>query len=176
MATCTRCGGIFFKGGVTIGTRKFCSDECARKGRAIAVADTLPAAEVHFLTKDVFNGACPVCGRTGNAIDVRYHHRLTTLWLYFARYENRSTERFVSCRACAAKRQLVSLGYTSLLGWWSPRGLFLTPAWMGRNLYELAKLAKKAPSTELRACVAIEQAKNLIADQERTSSAASSVD
>lgn len=154
---------------MTVGSRRFCGQECADKGRAIAVADTLPAAEVTSLSSDLFSGACPVCNRVGKAVDIRYHHRLATVWLYLVRYERRSTEQLVSCRACAAKEQLSSLAYTFLLGWWSPRGLFLTPVTIGQNLYELAKLGRKGPSKALKSAVAIQQAESLIAKEEPVS-------
>lgn len=159
MASCSRCGALFFSRGIKIGNRRFCSEACAARGKAIAVADTIPVEEVHELALEFFNGECPRCHRIGKGVDVRRHHRLLSAFVYV----EYGTGQSVCCRSCGAKDQLGSLCFTLALGWWSRRGLLQTPYWIGKNVIELAKTAKRSPSSELRTILAQEEAKRLIA-------------
>jgi hypothetical protein len=161
MAACSRCGGLFFNKGVRVGKRRFCSELCAEKGRAIAVADDLPSERVLQLAKEFFEGECPRCHRMGRGVDIRRHHRLVSAYIV----EKRSTNQSVCCRSCGAKDQLGSLGYTFALGWWSHRGIILTPVWIGKNVVELVRTARRQPSRELKTLLAQDEAKKLI-DQE----------
>ncbi len=159
MATCSKCGAIFFVGGVKVGTRKFCSANCAKLGEALVVADSIPTVEVEAIARAFFDGPCPDCGRQGRGVDFRQDHRLISA-LVVQHFSNR---RYLCCRSCGAKKQLAILGQTFLMGWWSPRGLFMTPVWLVKNLYQLGKTARKNPSAELKKTLATETAAELIA-------------
>ena len=81
MATCYKCGIIFFVGGVKVGNKTFCGPKCAEEGRALIVADGMPRDEVASLANNFYVGACPSCGRSGNGVDIRRDHRLISAWV-----------------------------------------------------------------------------------------------
>ena len=159
MAVCSECGSMFFVGGVKIGARKFCSARCAEKGKSLLVADTIPAEDVRQIAEAFFNGPCPKCGKEGKGIDIRRDHRLISA-LVVQHFSNR---RYVCCRPCALKEQAQIAGQTFLLGWWSPRGIFMTPFWLAKNFYEMGKTARRKPSSELRQLLARETAAEILA-------------
>jgi hypothetical protein len=158
MPSCAKCGLIYFAGGTKIGKKKFCP-KCAEQTPALEVAAAIPKEDAAALAKDFFLGPCPMCGKPGKGVDIRRDHRLVSAVVI----EQRSGRRYVCCRSCAAKAQLGMLGQTFALGWWSPRGIFLTPVWLGKNIFELAKTGRKQPSRELTDLLVQEAAADIAA-------------
>ena len=75
-------------------------------------------------------GNCPECHGRG-PLDIYFAY-----WVWSVLIVTRwgKTPRF-SCRPCATKRQLASLGSCLLFGWWGiPWGLLLTPLQLYRNV------------------------------------------
>ncbi len=122
------------------------------------MADTLPSEQVTAIATEFFHGECPRCHQTAKGVDIRRHHRLLSA-VFFQTY---GTGQSVCCRSCATKMQLGSLGFTFLLGWWSPRGIFMTPIWIGKNVVELIKTVRREPSRELTNLLAQNEAQKLI--------------
>lgn len=53
------------------------------------------------------------------------------------------TQSSLSCAACATRQNLWAALHCATLGWWSIKGLFITPFKLGSNLWEI--VARKAP-------------------------------
>lgn len=159
MAVCSECGALFFVGGQKHGARKFCSDRCAEKGVALLVVDQIPKPAINNLARQFFDAECPVCHRTNRGVDIRRDHRLISAIVV----QHFSDRQYVCCRSCGARRQLGMLGATLALGWWSPRGIFMTPVWVGKNAFELIKTARNRPSAEISDLLAREAAEDILA-------------
>ena len=138
MATCANCKTIFFLGGVTDATERFCSDRCQSQGRLLRLSTLIPPSAVQAMTEQVRHGTCPDCGGAG-PVEAFVSHRVwsavfKTQW---------TTHQHVCCRPCATRKQLTAMGYSALLGWWGiPWGLLITPIQILRNGFELMKRAE----------------------------------
>jgi hypothetical protein len=148
--------GVCFFGTVREGEHRYCSEECRGQNAFKARCDQIPAGTVREHLREAQQGSCPDCRGRG-PLDI---HVVYWVWsaIIFTRWGK--TPRF-SCRPCATKRQLVSLGSCFILGWWGvPWGLFLTPLQLYRNLRALL-LRRDSPdaSPELERVVRIRLAR-----------------
>ncbi len=166
MPVCSECGSLFFVGGVKAGSRKFCSERCAEKGKALLVADAIDPADIQRIATSFFDRACPICGKENGGVDIQRDHRLISA-IVVQTFQNR---RLICCRSCALKAQFGTLGLTSVLGWWSIRGIFMTPIWLGWNAIEIGKTLRRKPSRELSELLARETAESLLANAKITES------
>ncbi len=130
MARCHHCGSTFFFGAVREGEHRYCSDDCRGQNVFKVRCDQIPESTVLLHVRAAQQGNCPECRGRG-PLDIH-----VTYWVWSALIVTRcgKTPQF-SCRPCATKRQLVSLGSCLLFGWWGiPWGLLLTPLQLYRNL------------------------------------------
>lgn len=110
--------------------QKFCDVACFHASRCRRAAVDLSQDEIVARARDMKAGPCPVCGVRDARPDMRVAHYIASA-VFFATTERRL--RF-SCRPCAKRENLFAIGYCLLLGWWSAKGVFLTPVWVFRNL------------------------------------------
>src|SRR5215470_8768738 len=130
MARCHYCRSTFFFGGVREGDHRYCGDKCRQHNAFRARCDQIPAAVVRERLWEMQREGCPRCHRR-EPLDI---HVSYWVWSAIAITRWGKTPQ-LSCRSCATKRQLMSLGSCLVLGWWGfPWGLLLTPLQIWRNL------------------------------------------
>lgn len=127
---CDWCGGYTMLGKHWQGGQKFCSDKCARLSRLNAAALTLAPDVVLEHAHHLSAGACPMCKRVGELVEIRSRHTIVSFLLFASVH----VEPRMSCRTCAVKEAWMSIAICALFGWWSLTGLFRTPAHIWANL------------------------------------------
>ena len=153
---CDYCGKSILLPAVRDEGQKFCSEGCLRTARILEVAVDIPAQDIAKHAMEIKNGRCPSCGGQESKIEVRKYH-----WVWSAVYYTRwGTSAKPCCKKCGTKDNFGAILSSLVLGWWSIRGIFITPAQVISNLAEIAKRNDKSePSEEL-----IEQAKLQLAE------------
>ncbi len=158
MAKCDYCGSTVFLRGKADGAHRFCSDQCRRLGKALALLELVPKEFVEDELCALHRGPCPRCQGPG-PVDVHLCHQIWSA-LVFTSWSN---ELRICCRACARKGQLRSLIFSLLLGWWGiPWGPLFTPVQAIRNLLGmLGGPSPFRPSARLEKLVRIDVASRL---------------
>jgi hypothetical protein len=162
MGACAYCGSRIWFGGVREDQRRFCNQECYRRGTYLKFVDRLPQEQVTEHVKSVHRGNCPKCGGAG-PIDVHKSHRVwsaivLTSW---------KTQPQISCRRCATSAQAKGLVSSSLLGWWGfPWGLIITPVQIVKNIGGMMNGPDPSrPSPELEKLIKINLAEQVLKNQ-----------
>jgi hypothetical protein len=134
MANCSYCDSFILFGGKTDQTGRYCNANCQQAGNLLALSHRIPKDEMDRLVREFHEGNCPQCGRRG-PVDMHKAHKVwsalvLTSW---------SSSPAPSCKSCATKRQLGSILFCGVLGWWGfPWGLVMTPVQIIRNIAEMA--------------------------------------
>ena len=146
MARCASCNTRIVFGGVKDGGTRYCNDDCHRVGYFMSLANQLSSDAIERFALDLKRGACPKCGKSGTSVDVYKAYRIWSL----AILSSWSSNPELSCRTCATKRQIGSIFYSGVLGWWSiPWGVLGTPVQVVRNLGALLSGSKSGKPTKL---------------------------
>src|SRR5262249_40358401 len=105
MRRCHYCGSMLFFGGVREGAHPYCSGDWQGKNAFKQLCDQIPESTVRLHVREAQQGTCPDCGGRG-PLDIH-----TAYWVWSALIVTRwgSAPR-LSCRACATKKRLASLG------------------------------------------------------------------
>jgi hypothetical protein len=149
MRKCDSCGATIVLGGERLGDRRFCSTDCLFQAGPVRVAEEIPDSVVETKALELRQGACPLCGSAGPN-DVYESYRISSFLVRVS--TDRRTQ--ISCRRCGLKRQLVSLGWCALFGWWSFAGLFVTPALIVGNVINILSPPNETrPSERLKKLV-----------------------
>ena len=93
---------------------------------------------------------CPICNRSGSALNA-YPVAEVRSFLFFT---SRTEEVVVGCFECIRATAAAANLWTLLLGWWSPAGVFFTPAALIKNLRAARARSDAQASEELRRFVA----------------------
>ena len=145
MASCDYCNSFILFGGARDGNLRYCNDKCRQAGTLLRYSHTLPIDFVKKHVAEVHQGACPKCSGRG-PVDVHKAHRVwsalvLTSW---------SSSPEMSCKGCAVRRQLGSILFCGVLGWWGfPWGLILTPTQIVKNVIEMVGGPKPSQPSEL---------------------------
>jgi len=134
MATCYYCETLFFFGGKSDATGRYCNAKCQAAGNLLARSRQIPAGEVERLVRETHHSNCPRCGGHG-PIDIHKAHQVWSA-IFITSW---SSKPELSCKSCATKRQIISSITSLLFGWWGfPWGLGMTPLQVARNIIEIA--------------------------------------
>lgn len=149
MPNCDQCGAQILFGGVRRAGLHFCKEKCANASALLSVIESLPDERVKQALNELWNeGVCPRCGQhAGSGLDVHEAHEV---WSAIFLTSWRSVPA-ISCKACGIKRQLASLLFSGVLGWWGmPWGILVTPIQITRNLAGMLRGSSVGrPSAEL---------------------------
>jgi len=155
MANCSYCDSFILFGGRTDASGRYCNEKCQRAGNLIAISNQIPSADLDRLMEEIRHANCPRCGSPGS-IDMHRAHRVwsalvLTSW---------SSSPALSCRSCALKRQLGSIAFCAVFGWWGfPWGIIMTPVQIVRNVAEMTgRGGSDEPSPLLRKYVRLRAA------------------
>ena len=130
MANCAYCGTSILFGGRRVGESRYCNATCQQRGALMTISQQVPAPVIQQQVWNIHQGRCPRCGGTG-PVDVHTSYRVFSM-LIITRWMNTPE---VSCRKCGVKKQVTSIGFSLLLGWWGiPWGLIMTPVQIARNI------------------------------------------
>ncbi len=116
--------------------RRFCDDACMRRFQIDTARETLGAEEVTRLAVKLRNAGCPNCKKD---LPVDVYPSWVILSIFFA-VASEEKHHFM-CRDCARRKQMLDLVACTVMGWWSFRGMLLTPFMIWRN----AKAIREAP-------------------------------
>lgn len=122
--------------------QKFCDVECFHASRCRRAAVDLSQDEIEARARDMKAGPCPICTATGRHPDIHRSHRIVSAIFMITTV---TRQRF-SCDACARREQCWAILYCLLLGWWSLKGIFLTPVWVFRNLRAMRASGRDVPT------------------------------
>ena len=150
MHSCPECRTLVLVGGVKAEDgKKYCKRACADRGIVRRCAHVIPPEVVRDEALRVRAGDCPNCRKPSGVVESRMVYWVVGLinvtWWH--------DESFLSCRACH-RRRLVSRSIRTLLfGWWSVRGIFMTPVRLVRNVMAWRRPDPETPSDALVARV-----------------------
>ena len=150
MHSCPECRTLVLVGGVKAEDGKtYCKRSCADRGIVRRCAHVIPPDVVRDEALRVRAGDCPNCRKPSGVVESRMVYWVVGLinvtWWH--------DESFLSCRACH-RRRLVSRSIRTLLfGWWSVRGIFMTPVRLVRNVMAWRRPDPETPSDALVARV-----------------------
>jgi hypothetical protein len=152
MATCDYCGATIIFGGVRDHNLRFCNKNCRQKGQALVLANEIPDDIVDQRTREMHQGACPICKGVG-PVDVRNSYIVFSI-IIFTFWKN---IQIVGCRSCGIKRSIIYMILSLIFGWWGfPFGLIMTPIIVIRNLISIFKVPDETkPSEKLKKIVRI---------------------
>lgn len=145
MTRCHQCRAIIIADGERGGGNIYCSPTCYNAGYLAELAAQLPPDLIDQRTAAIHQGNCPLCSGSG---PVDFHYA-DSVWSVLVVSVTKS-EPQLSCRPCARQRQLDALRTSVLLGWWSLRGMFITPVFIVRNVLALRRPDRIGPSATLR--------------------------
>lgn len=133
---CDFCGRtVGFGLGLRDGEQKFCRVDCLHGLRLLEAAEGIGKDAVEALAFEIKNGPCPKCMRERSKPET-----WTTHWIWSAIFVSSwASETRLTCRSCARKANAMALLACLLLGWWSLRGLFLTPVQIAKNLRDICR-------------------------------------
>jgi len=161
MKRCCHCNSTIIFGGKLQDNLWFCNARCAEDGYPHVVAITVPDELALSFASKIHSGSCPVCGRNG-PIDIHLSHRI---WSLFVGPFIKSPE-LVSCKHCGIISQVKGIISSFFLGWWSPKGFFMTPIIIISNVICMVKAPKpERPSDRLMYKTKLDIAKTFIAKQ-----------
>lgn len=130
MAACATCRGTIIFGGVTQDGMRFCNRKCATKSAVLRIAASVPHEVVTQQAAAIHSGECPRCKGSG-PVDVRTTHRAVSA----IAVTYRQSRRFIACRGCGVRSQLLDTAITLVFGWWGfPWGIIYTPVQISRNI------------------------------------------
>jgi hypothetical protein len=172
VARCAHCKSVVVFGGTRCGNLRFCNSTCFEKGVYQRIAKSLPDDEIYERTWAIHRGSCPECKGPG-PVDVHVSYRVLSIGLITATsWQGRAR---LSCRFCAAKRLIIDSVVCLLFGWWSPRGLIVTPIQLFRNTRALFSAPDRTgPSDALAPFVRADMAQSLSREFQREKSRRSS--
>lgn len=137
---CDFCGKTILSK-IVDGDQKFCSSSCRITARALEATLDTPKEEIVQHAGEIRNGPCPICRKTNPPIEL--HQEYTIVSAVFVTLTTRNA--FVSCNECKKKRALKAIVFCLVLGWWSPKGLFLNVRQIYRNFQTI--LAKEGTTS-----------------------------
>lgn len=148
MKKCDQCEATLLFGGVVEGRYRFCTETCRdRYAEAVAEAE-LPDGYVYEKALEFMAGDCPKCGCAG---PVAVH---TSHWIFsYGVGTSYKSLPETSCGRCGKIEKVKALAYCSLLGWWGPIGLIVTPFQILRNIFDPAPPPADEPTPQLLALV-----------------------
>ncbi len=109
---CDWCGRYTMLGKHWQGGQKFCGEKCARLSRLNAAALTLAPDVVLEHAHHLSAGACPMCKRVGELVEIRSRHTVVSFLLFASVH----VEPRMSCRTCAVKEAWLSIAICGLFG------------------------------------------------------------
>jgi len=146
-------------GGRTDQTGRYCNQRCKQAGNLLALSRHVPDAQIGRMVTEIHQGKCPKCNGAG-PVDVHKAYRiwsaiLLTSW---------STSPALSCKSCAIKRQLGSIAFSGVFGWWGfPWGIGGTPLQIGRNIIDMVSGPQPdKPSAMLHKIARLQAGANLL--------------
>jgi hypothetical protein len=143
---CPECGALILGGGVKIDDGKaYCRRSCADRGIVRKCAQVIPPDAIRDEALRVRAGACPNCKKPSGPVESRMVYWVVGLinvtWWH--------DESFLSCRPCHRRRLVSRSIRTFLFGWWSVRGIFMTPVRLVKNVLAWRRPDPDAPSDAL---------------------------
>ena len=141
--TCDYCGKSLAYGAVRDGARMFCRSACAHAVRVAERAEDVDIVDAWALAESLRKGECPRCGCVDGTVQLRRAHHV---WSYIRSFVY-SVETQLRCRRCGRNANRLAILGNVLAGWWSPAGLFVTPACIIRNFREIGSLDGTREST-----------------------------
>jgi hypothetical protein len=162
LARCAKCNTLILFGGVKDAGRRYCSVACHNADALARASQLLPDEAIDGHLLDFHEGPCPMCKGPG-PVDVYTSHFVWSA-IVFTRH---GSQKQVSCRGCARRRQLRDTLTSALGGWWGfPWGLLMTPVQLVRNIMEMnGGPSPDLPSKELEQYVRLSIAHQVASTQ-----------
>ena len=155
MAKCAQCKHICFFNLKKSGDKVFCGDKCLQEALLEEACQRVDSALLQREIEAIFRGPCPRCSKQNGPVDIRRRHEVVSM-LIITKW---STLSEFACKSCASKRQVASLLFSGVAGWWGfPFGLIVTPVQILRNGAEILKKNPLQPSPELHRAVQVQLA------------------
>jgi len=164
MANCSYCDAFMLFGGRGDNGGHYCSDRCQQAGNLLAMSRHVSEAQIGHVVRQIHQGKCPKCGGPG-PVDVHKAYRIWSALLL----TSWSTSPALSCKRCGVKRQLGSIAFSGVFGWWGfPWGIGGTPLQIGRNIVDMACGPQPdQPSAMLYKMARLQAGANLIQESQR---------
>jgi hypothetical protein len=146
MAKCGYCNTSILFGGVKDQGVKYYNEDCHASGYFMALANQMSPEAIERFALDLKTGACPKCSKRGVSVDVYKAHRIWSAVIL----SSWGSYPELSCRSCATKRQVGSILFCGVFGWWGfPRGILGTPVQIFRNFGSMAAGPKSGKPSKL---------------------------
>ena len=155
---CDFCGRGLFVFPVTVDGQRFCGIDCFHTSRLRRAAVDITDDQALDHAKALKSGSCPACAKKHGGPDMHKSHFIASMIFVVTT----STESSLKCRSCATRGNLWAIAYCATLGWWSLKGIFVTPAQIFSNVWEiLSRKESPVPSSDL-----VDWARLMLAEQQ----------
>jgi hypothetical protein len=163
MATCDYCGATYRGGAIKEGLYRFCTGVCHSRGKALLRhLDRFPPSNLDVIIAREHAGPCPSCGQN-HSIDVHDSYRIWSAFIY----SSWQTGSFVACQECARQRHREDLVFCAVAGWWSPRGIFVTPFFIVFNIMAMLRPKDRTVASDrFRKLIRMNLARRLASQQD----------
>jgi len=143
---CDFCGKSLFPGPFTVEGQKFCNIDCFHTSRLRQAAVDIADGQALEHAKALKAAPCQKCTLPRQNPDIHKSHYIASMIFVVTT----STESRFACRSCANRDNLWAILYCTTLGWWSLKGMFMTPFQIIANLSEIFRRQNlMGPSPEL---------------------------
>lgn len=143
---CDFCGKGVFPPSFSAEGQKFCNVDCFHTSRLRQATVDISAAHALEHARHLKSGPCPRCAKQHQNPDMHKSHFITSVFIVVTT----STKSAFTCRPCANRNNLWAILSCVTLGWWSLKGLVLTPFHVISNTWEiLSRREAREPSAEL---------------------------
>jgi hypothetical protein len=143
---CDFCGKAMLPPSFSVGGQKFCNVDCFHTSRLRQASVDISDAHALQHARHLKLGPCPRCAKPHQKPDMYKSHFITSMVVLVTT----SIESAFTCKSCANRNNLRAILFCVTLGWWSLKGLVLTPFHVISNIREiLRKRESLEPSIEL---------------------------
>ncbi|MGH8061579.1 MAG: hypothetical protein ACREO7_06145 [Pseudoxanthomonas sp.] len=143
---CDFCGKSLLPGPFLADGQKFCNMDCFHTSRLRQAAVDVTDAQALEHARSLKAAPCRKCTLPRKNPDIHKSHYISSMVFFVAT----STESRFTCRSCANSNNLWAILYCTTLGWWSLKGIFVTPFQIAANVSEILRRPdSRNPSPEL---------------------------
>ena len=137
---CDFCGKGLFPIPFSMDGQRFCDIDCFHTSRLRLAAVDLTEEQVLDRAKRLKESPCPKCSMQGQWPDMHETHFIVSMVFFVTT----STESALTCKACANRNNLWAALSCMTFGWWSVKGIFMTPIQIAANIDGIVR--RRVPS------------------------------
>jgi len=132
---CDFCGNGLFPGPFSVDGQRFCNIDCFHTSRLRQAAVDVTDAQALEHARKLKAAPCKKCALPRQNPDIHKSYYIASMVFVVTT----STESKFTCKSCADRDSLWAVLYCMTLGWWSIKGIFMTPFQIAANISEILR-------------------------------------